>query len=332
MNRIAAALLLLLACRASGDGEPDVTGETYAARAREMLVGTHAPDAGLALLDGGRIPLADLLGRKPVYLKFWETWCVPCREQMPHLEAAYRKYGDRIAVYAVDLGINDPVETIRRFRAEHALTVPIAVDDGSLAELFHVSVTPQHVLIDRGGVVRYIGHGATAELDRALAALLDEDRASSPPPRPGPSPRVDAPLSLTLLDGSTFTLPAHAGQPVALTFVTASCDTYLAESRPTMAAACAAHARQVEAVRKTAPDVTWVTIAHPVWTTTESLVRYRERLNLTTPIGLDETASWFHRFRIRDVPTTIFFDRRGAEVRRVGGRGDDLAPTVASLR
>jgi len=308
----------------------DGTGEGYAAAVGAALVGRRAPEATLELLDGGHVALADLLGRKPIYLKFWATWCKPCREQMPHLEAAVHKYGDRVAVYAVDLGLNDPIETVRAFRAEHKLTVPIAVDgDGSLAERFGVAVTPLHVLVDRGGVVRYVGHEANAALDAALDALLGEGGAPSPPARRAES-AGDA-LTLTLRDGSTFTLAAHAGKPVALTFVTTWCDGYLANTRPAMAEACAAHARQVNALRPSHQGITWVTVAHPVWTSAEDLDGYVKRFGDAVPIGIDVRAAWFQHFHVRDVATTILLDGRGGEVARVGGRGDDLAAALARL-
>lgn len=328
-----AAALLLLACRESGgatDAKGEDPGEQRAARPRDALVGKLAPSATLHLLGGERVELSELIGRKPIYLKFWATWCVPCREQMPHLEAAHRKYGDRIAMFAVDLGLNDSVDAVRAFQTAHSLTVPIAIDDGSLAESFRVSVTPQHVLVDRAGVVRYVGHGASADLDRALESLLRDAPAGAAPPPPATATK--APLRLTLLDGSPFSLSEKAGRPVALTFIKASCDTYLAESRPAMADACSAHARKVESMQQSNPHITWVTIAHPVWTTAKSLHAFRERLSVNTAIGIDETAAWFHHFRIRDVPTTILLDQRGAELARSGGRGDDLPELLARLR
>lgn len=171
------AATLLLACHRPADTAGG--GDGYSAAARDALLGRRAPAVALEMLDGEHVALADLLGRKPVYLKFWATWCKPCREQMPHLEAAHRTYGDRVAIFAIDLGLNDAIETVRAFRAEHGLTVPISIDgDGRLGEQFHVSVTPQHVLIDRAGVVRYVGHGATPELDRALEALASGGASS----------------------------------------------------------------------------------------------------------------------------------------------------------
>ena len=99
-----------------------------------------------------------------------------------------------------------------------------------------------------------------------------------------------------------------------------------------MSEACIAHARQVESLRQTAGRILWVTIAHPVWTSAGDLDAYRKRLAVTTPIGLDETATWFRRFRVRDVPTTIVLDERGAEVQRVGGLGDDLPRALARFQ
>jgi thiol-disulfide isomerase/thioredoxin len=329
MKMIVAVSLMMVACHPH-PAEDAGGGDSYATRPRDALVGRRAPEATLEVLDGERVALADMVGRKPVYLKFWATWCKPCREQMPHLEAAYRKYGDRMAVFAVDLGLNDAVETVRAFRTEHQMTVPVAVDgDGSLAERFRVAVTPQHVLIDRSGVVRYVGHGATPELDRALEALVGQQAApDEPPPRSMPAPEA---LSLTLVDHSTFTVAAQAGKPVALSFVTTWCDGYLAKTRPAMSEACIAHARQVETLRRSHKRVVWVTVAHPVWTVASDLDEYCKRLGVGTPIGIDDSAAWFEHFRVRDVPTTVLLDGRGVEVARVTGRGDELAQALSQL-
>jgi thiol-disulfide isomerase/thioredoxin len=335
MKTIVAASLLLLACHSRAP-EAAKGGDPNAARPREALVGTRAPDATLEMLDGQHVALASLVGQRPVYLKFWATWCKPCREQMPHLEAAYKKYGDRVAVFAVDLGLNDAMDTVRAFRSEHALTVPVAFDgDGSLAERFRVMVTPQHILIDRSGVVRFVGHEASPELDRALESLVADGAApgepAARPPAPGEPPSNEGPLSLALADGSTFTIAGQAGKPVALTFVTTWCDGYLAKTRPAMSEACIAHAHALEAQRRAHAGIAWVIVAHPVWTEASDLEEYRTRLGVGAPIGIDDRAAWFEHFKVRDVPTTIVLDEHGTEVARAGGRGDDLAKALSQL-
>lgn len=338
-----AAGAAVLACQPRVASKPEAEPPAAAARAapasdtephtagpRAALVGKPAPAITLEGIDGDRVALAELVGKKPVYLKFWATWCKPCMKQMPHLEGVHRKYGDRIAVYAIDLGVNDPIETVRAVQAEQKLTVPIVIDrDGSLAEQLHVSVTPQHVLIDRGGIVRYVGHSASAELDAAVASLLESPAPGALPPSADPTPEL--PLSLALLDGSTFTVGAHAGTPIALTFVSSWCDDYLAKSRPEMSKACIAHVRQVEALRQRHGRVAWVTVVHPVWTDAAELDEYRTRVGHHAPIGLDEQARWFHHYRVRDVATTILLDGRGAEVARITGRADDLPGAMARL-
>jgi len=93
----------------SGEGDAAAFVQTP----RDALVGHRAPAVTLELLDGTRVEPAQALGRRPIYLKFWATWCVPCRERMPHLEATFRAHGDHLAVFAVDVGINDPIENVR---------------------------------------------------------------------------------------------------------------------------------------------------------------------------------------------------------------------------
>ena len=325
--------------RAAEANQPDEIdpGEAQADKPRAALVGTRAPAATLVLLDGTQVALGELLGKKPIYLKFWATWCVPCREQMPHFEATQKKHGGRIALFAVDLGLNDSIEAIRAFQAEHPMSMPIVFDgDGSLAEQFHVAVTPQHILIDRNGVIRHVGHGTTAGLDRAIEALTSDAPAVATAPIAAATPATaaaapEAPLALTLSDGAAFTLAQHAGAPLALTFVSTWCDWYLAESRPAMSKACIAHTHQAETLRRAHPKLTWIFIANPVWTNAEAVAEFRKNLDVAAPLGIDEATAWFRRFRIRDVPTTILLGPTGAELARVRGAGTDLPKLLERL-
>lgn len=312
-------------------------GEAQAAAAKSALVGARAPAPSVKLVDGTALNLADVLGKKPVYLKFWATWCVPCREQMPHFEAAFKKHGDRIAFVAADLGLNDSLEAVKSFREKVPMSMPIAFDDdGHLAEAFHVSVTPQHILIDRTGVVRYVGHATNAALDQAIEALLTDSPVPTAPPPDAPAPAADAPLpELAIVDGEKLSFASFSGAPFALTFVSDWCGTYLAEdrpeNRPEMAKACIAHDAAAQALRVKHPALRWSIIDSPVWTDASSVRDYKKTYGITAPVAIDSASAWFRRFHVREVSTTIFFDSAGKELARVSGDGSGLEAALAKL-
>lgn len=113
MRRFVVLLLLLLSWVCAPSWAE--TGQQRAEAAGRGLVGSPAPRLVLKTIDGKVIDLAGLYGRKAVYLKFWATWCVPCREQMPHLERAFERAGPDLAVVAIDVGFDDSVDAVRRY-------------------------------------------------------------------------------------------------------------------------------------------------------------------------------------------------------------------------
>ncbi len=349
MTKLALALVLALGCSTKDKSAPppstgsgSAAGEGDAApfvtTARSVLVGHRAPPVTLELLDGSRVELAQLLGKRPIYLKFWATWCVPCREQMPHLETTFREHGDQLAVFAVDVAIDDPIENVRDMVAAKHLSVPVAYDrDGSVSEQFFLNVTPQHVLIDKSGIVRFVGHAVTPELERAIAALVGPDAthavAGTPTPVPATrEPQAAAVPPLVLDNGSTLDLAARPRAPLALTFAALFCDSYIADSRPEIGAACAAHAKQVEQLRRAHPELTWVIVAYPVWTDVDDMREFHKRLDVAVPIGIDRGNAWFRRFGVRTGYTTILLDGSGAELGRADGDGAALATLIAKAR
>jgi thiol-disulfide isomerase/thioredoxin len=157
----------------------ETTGQERAVAAGKELIGSPAPRTVVKTIDGDTIDLGALYGKKAVYLKFWATWCVPCRQQMPHFEHTYETAGPDLAVIAIDVGFNDSLEEIQRYRRALGITMPIILDDGQLGAAFNVRVTPQHIVIGRDGRIQYVGHLADARLDAALVAA----RQPSPPKR-----------------------------------------------------------------------------------------------------------------------------------------------------
>ena len=339
MTKLALALALLVtACKdkpapvgnagsGSGSGGEGEAAE-FVKSARDILVGHPAPAVALEMLDGSHVELAQLIGKKPIYLKFWATWCVPCREQMPHLEATFHAHGDKLAVYAVDVGVDDPIENVRDWVGQKKLTLPVAYDrDGSVAEKFYLNVTPQHVLIDTAGIVRYVGWAVTPELEQAITAVV-EGHAAPVAAAAVREPAKAVPV-LALDNGSKLELASRPHTPMVLTFATLFCDTYIADSRAAIGKTCAAHAHQIARMRQAYPDLTWVVVAWPVWTADEDIADFHKRLGVDVPVGIDRGNLWSRHFGVHDTYTTLLLDGAGTELGRAGGDGSTLETLLA---
>ncbi len=132
-----------------------------------------ADDLSVQLLSGEEIRL-DGAREKPLYLKFWATWCGECRAEMPHLEEIYRSSGDEIDVVAINFGFNDTPELVRAFQEEFQLSVPIALDSlGNVARSLDVFAVPYSVIIDQDGEIAHRGFGNRG-VDEKLAELAEE--------------------------------------------------------------------------------------------------------------------------------------------------------------
>ena len=107
----------------------------------------------------------DLRG-KVVVLEFWATWCEPCLLSLPHLDAAARRWGDRVAAIAVN--VDDRAAAAAIFaRAGYRLT--LAADDGEASVRYQVDMLPHVVVIDASGVVRLVGQGGAGVRDAEAA-------------------------------------------------------------------------------------------------------------------------------------------------------------------
>ncbi len=334
-----AGLCLMLAAAVAG---AEVTGQQRAEAAGRGLVGSAAPRVILRTIDGDSIDLDSLYGRKAVYLKFWATWCVPCREQMPHFEHVYETAGSDLAVIAVNAGFDDSLDEIQRYRRKLGITMPIVRDDGSLGAAFNLRVTPQHIVIGRDGRILYVGHLADERLEAALRSAREGQPAPASTGRaPGPARGDRAPVgvgdslpaqSVTTLDGSSFALRMQgAARPTVLVFLSPWCESYLATTRPALSAGCR-HAR--EQIGELAQDkrIRWLGIASGLWATPEELHAYQADYKVRIPLTLDESGMLFRTFRVTDVPTMLLADTNGRIVRRINADDlQDLRQAVAGL-
>ena len=100
---------------------------------------------------GGKISLESYRGRI-VFLNFWATWCVPCREEMPAMERLYRRYRDQgLVVLALSVDVHGEA-AITPFVKELGLTFPVGLDPNMrIASLYGIRALPSTFLLDRQG-------------------------------------------------------------------------------------------------------------------------------------------------------------------------------------
>jgi len=138
------------------------------------LIGKPAPALAGTTLDGAAFDLASQKG-SPVLVSFWASWCAPCREEFPLLEAAAKRHAGAGLVVVGALYKDDP-EPARAFAAEQGATWPTVTDpERSIGAAWKVLGPPQTFLVDREGIIRAVQVGQVrdaAELDRLIAEIL----------------------------------------------------------------------------------------------------------------------------------------------------------------
>ena len=130
-----------------------------ASLAYAATVSGPAPNFSLQSNAGGQVSLASLKG-KVVMVNFWATWCVPCRQEMPHLQALYQKYNSLgFELLAVNVEKNN-AEGARKWLQETPVTFPVLFDpENQVTKLYKVQTMPSTVIIGRDGTMRFMHNG-----------------------------------------------------------------------------------------------------------------------------------------------------------------------------
>jgi thiol-disulfide isomerase/thioredoxin len=145
------------------------------ARSQEigLELGTRAPAAAVQTLDGKAVDLAQYVGKGPVLIEFWATWCPNCRALEPQLQALAKKYAGRLQIVTVAVSVNQSPEAVRRYVARHAIPGVVVYDrNGAASGAYDVPATSHILILDRAGKVVYTGLGAEQNLEAAVRKAL----------------------------------------------------------------------------------------------------------------------------------------------------------------
>ncbi len=138
-----------------------------------IAVGAKAPDAKVETVDGKAASLSQYIGKSPVLIQFWATWCGNCKALEPQMSAAAKKYKGKVALVGVAVGVNQSANLVKRYSQKHKLPLAVFYDrTGDAADRYDVPATSYVVVIDRTGNVVYTGLGAEQDIDAAIRKAL----------------------------------------------------------------------------------------------------------------------------------------------------------------
>ena len=150
---------------------------TQTSTVTQAAVSQEAPDFTLQSMDGKTVKLSDYKGKK-VYLKFWASWCGPCKKSMPELmELAAKEDRDFeiLSVIAPGLQGEKTIDQFPKWYEEQGYKdIPVLYDTkGTTFQAYQIRSIPTEFLIDSQGKIGKIQLGAisNADAEKAFAEM-----------------------------------------------------------------------------------------------------------------------------------------------------------------
>ncbi len=117
-----------------------------------------AKDFTLKSKGGSNLRLEDQRGQV-VMMNFWASWCGPCRQEMPLLQALYEKY-EKFGFTILAVNVDERSELADNFLKDVPVGFPVLYDSSSkVSALYDVDAMPTTIMIDRDGNQRYLHRG-----------------------------------------------------------------------------------------------------------------------------------------------------------------------------
>ncbi|WP_433903571.1 TlpA family protein disulfide reductase [Sphingobacterium puteale] len=151
------------------------------------MISENAPDITLSDMDGNTVSLASLKG-KTVILDFWATWCKPCLESFPGMQATLNNYKDNpnikfFFINTAERGTEDPKPKVNKIMDDNKYTFRVLMDKKdeiskryAALESFKVAALPTKFIIDKDGLVRFKlsgTNGGTQFIQEEIKMMID---------------------------------------------------------------------------------------------------------------------------------------------------------------
>jgi cytochrome c-type biogenesis protein len=153
---------------------PTAQQGTTVAPSRAAAGAEPAPEVEVTTLEGKSLKVSELRGQV-VLLNFWATWCVPCRSEIPSLNAMQRDLSSR-GFKVLGVTTYDSADLVREYQKDVKQEYTVALGDDGVANKYAVGTLPTTFIIDRQGRIRHkiIGERSRAQFEALINPLLDE--------------------------------------------------------------------------------------------------------------------------------------------------------------
>ncbi len=136
-------------------------------------IGSTAPAVALQTLDGKPANLSQYLGKGPVLIEFWASWCPNCKALEPQLQRIARTHGAKLKLLGVAVSVNQTPQRAKLYAQKYKLPMELLWDaQGKASEAYDAPATSYVVVLDRAGKVVYTGQGAEQNLEAAVQKAL----------------------------------------------------------------------------------------------------------------------------------------------------------------
>lgn len=138
-----------------------------------LELGTQGPSAKVETLDGRPADLSAYVGKGPVVMEFWATWCGNCHELEPTLKALHAKYSSKVAFIGVAVSVNQSPARVKAYVDKNKLPwIQLFDRKGEASGAYDAPATSYIVILDATGKVIYTGLGGKQDLEPAIRKAI----------------------------------------------------------------------------------------------------------------------------------------------------------------
>ena len=135
----------------------------------DLPLGSTLPDLNVETLDGKPANLAAYIGKTPMVIEVWATWCENCEVLAPKMMAAKKKYGQQVKFVGLAVSYNQSPQRVKLYMAKHGFDIEMFYDrKGEADAVYGVKATSTVIVVNKAGKIVYAGAGGDQDIDAAV--------------------------------------------------------------------------------------------------------------------------------------------------------------------